>query len=52
MDEILLKDVFEGEEPTSITHRTFQPSQDDQHSTHAVQETVLFISQLVYSWME
>ncbi len=29
-------------------HRTIQPSQEDQH---AVQEKVLFISQLVYSWL-
>ncbi len=32
---------MEGEGPIDVAHRIIQPSQDDQHSTHAVQETVL-----------
>jgi hypothetical protein len=39
---------MEGEGPTYAAHRTIQSSQEDQHTIHAVQEKVLFISQLVY----
>ncbi len=37
---------MEGEGPTYAVQRTIQPSQ---YTIHAVQEKILFISQLVYS---
>jgi hypothetical protein len=42
---------MEGEGPTPMLpmQRKIQPSQEDQHTIHAVQKNVLFISQLVYS---
>ncbi len=43
---------MEGEGPIYADHCTIPPSQEDQHAMHAVQEKVLFISQLVYSWIE
>jgi hypothetical protein len=38
---------MEGEGPSYAAHSTIQLSQEDQHAIHAVQEKVLFISQLV-----
>ncbi len=43
---------MDGEGATYAAHsaqRTIQASQEDQHAIHAVQEKVMFISQLVYS---